>query len=168
MSKVRARDTQLEPCCTCELLALCDINAAIAIGTLLPAVEKRPAVPSIRCRHKRKAHKGEWGPSWGCRHRGLDTKASANRAAADKASSAEAKAAVDRWNAQLAAGRDILWSPTIRAVLLAGTSCRCVLPRRCSGRGDQYSAIRVSQNALPVLVSRRSRARDARSTGRKR
>jgi hypothetical protein len=39
--------------------------------------------------------------------------------------------------------------------------------RRCSGRGDQYSAIRISQNALPVLVSRRSRARDARSTGRK-
>ena len=99
---------------------------------------------------------------------GLDIKASTNRAAADKASSAEAKAAVDRWNAQLAAGRDILWSPTIRAVLLAGTSCRCVLPRRCSGRGDQYSAIRVSQNALPVLVSRRSRARDARTTGRKR
>jgi hypothetical protein len=39
--------------------------------------------------------------------------------------------------------------------------------RRCSGRGDQYSATRISQNALRVLVSRRSRARDARSTGRK-
>ena len=33
-------------------------------------------------------------------------------------------------------------------------SCRC-------------GAIRISQNALPVLVSRRSRARGARSTGRK-
>jgi hypothetical protein len=28
---------------------------------------------------------------------------------------------VDRWNEQLAAGRDTLWSPTIRAALLAGT-----------------------------------------------
>src|ERR1700749_1182989 len=28
---------------------------------------------------------------------------------------------VDRWNRRLAAGRDMLWSPTIRAALLAGT-----------------------------------------------
>jgi hypothetical protein len=32
---------------------------------------------------------------------------------------AEAKAVVDRWNEQLAAGRDMLWSPTIRATLIA-------------------------------------------------
>jgi hypothetical protein len=57
----------------------------------------------------------------GIRTRGLDIKASANRAAADKVSRADAKAVVDRWNAQLAAGRDMLWSPTIRAALLAGT-----------------------------------------------
>jgi len=31
----------------------------------------------------------------------------------------EAKAVVERWNEQLAAGRDMLWSPTIRAALLA-------------------------------------------------
>jgi hypothetical protein len=31
----------------------------------------------------------------------------------------EARALVDRWNEQLAAGRDMLWSPTIRAALLA-------------------------------------------------
>jgi hypothetical protein len=28
---------------------------------------------------------------------------------------------VDRWNRRLATGRDMLWSPTIRAALLAGT-----------------------------------------------
>ena len=38
-----------------------------------------------------------------------------------KASRADAKAVVDRWNEQLAAGRDMLWSPTIRAAVLAGT-----------------------------------------------
>jgi hypothetical protein len=57
----------------------------------------------------------------GARTRGLDIKASANRAAADRATLADAKAAVDRWNAQIAAGRDMLWSPTIRAAMLAGT-----------------------------------------------
>jgi hypothetical protein len=57
----------------------------------------------------------------GVRTRGLDIKAGAKRGADDKASSADAKAVVDRWNEQLAAGRDMLWSPTIRAALLAGT-----------------------------------------------
>jgi hypothetical protein len=33
---------------------------------------------------------------------------------------AEAKGVVERWNEQLAASRDMLWSPTIRAVLIAG------------------------------------------------
>ena len=28
---------------------------------------------------------------------------------------------IDRWNRRLAAGRDMLWSPTIRAALVAGT-----------------------------------------------
>jgi hypothetical protein len=28
---------------------------------------------------------------------------------------------VERWNEQLAAGREMLWSPTIRAAMLAGT-----------------------------------------------
>jgi hypothetical protein len=31
-----------------------------------------------------------------------------------------AKALIECWNEQLAAGRDMLWSPTIRAALLAG------------------------------------------------
>jgi hypothetical protein len=49
----------------------------------------------------------------GIRTRGLDMKA--------RAVSAEAKTVIQRWNDQLALGRDMLWSPTIRAALLAGT-----------------------------------------------
>jgi hypothetical protein len=47
----------------------------------------------------------------------LDSK----RDAADKAARAEAEAVIQRWNDQLALGRDMLWSPTMRAALLAGT-----------------------------------------------
>jgi hypothetical protein len=57
----------------------------------------------------------------GVRTRGLDIKAGAKRAAEDGAARAEAEAVIQRWNEQLAAGRDTLWSPTIRAALLAGT-----------------------------------------------
>jgi hypothetical protein len=55
----------------------------------------------------------------GIRTRGLDIKAGANRNAADEAARAEARAVVDRWNEQ-PAGRDMLWSPTIRGAMLAG------------------------------------------------
>ena len=44
-----------------------------------------------------------------------------NRDAADRAARADAKAVVDRWNEQLTASREMLWSPTIRAAMLAGT-----------------------------------------------
>jgi hypothetical protein len=57
----------------------------------------------------------------GVRTRGLDIKISAKQAAADRAARAEAEAVVQRWNDQRARGRDMLWSPTIRAALLAGT-----------------------------------------------
>jgi hypothetical protein len=57
----------------------------------------------------------------GVRTRGLDMKAGFRRDAADKAARAEAEAVIQRWNDQLAIGRGILWSPTIRAALLAGT-----------------------------------------------
>jgi hypothetical protein len=40
---------------------------------------------------------------------------------ADRAARLEAELVVDRWNLGLATGRDVLWSPTIRAALLAGT-----------------------------------------------
>jgi hypothetical protein len=48
-------------------------------------------------------------------------KAGFKRDAADRAARAEAKTVIQRWNDQLALGRDMLWSPTIRAALLAGT-----------------------------------------------
>jgi hypothetical protein len=66
---------------------------------------------------------------WGS-PRGLDIKAGAFRNAADKAARAEAEAVIQRWNDRLATGRDMLWSPTIRAALLAGTPwLDVVLPR---------------------------------------
>jgi hypothetical protein len=33
---------------------------------------------------------------------------------------------IQRWNEQFTAGRDMLWLPTIRVALLAGTARRCV------------------------------------------
>jgi hypothetical protein len=57
----------------------------------------------------------------GIRTRGLDIKVGAKHRAADKAARAEAQAVIERWNEQLAASRDMLWSPTIRAALIAGT-----------------------------------------------
>jgi hypothetical protein len=51
----------------------------------------------------------------GIRTRGLDTKAGAMRNAADKAARAEAEVVIQRWDEQLALGRDMLSSPTIRA-----------------------------------------------------
>jgi hypothetical protein len=57
----------------------------------------------------------------GIRTRGLDIAIHTKRQAADAAARAQAKAVIDRWNEQLAAGRDMLWSPTIRAALIAGT-----------------------------------------------
>jgi hypothetical protein len=57
----------------------------------------------------------------GVRTRGLDIAIAAKRQVADAAARAEAKAVVERWNEQLATSRDMLWSPTIRAALIAGT-----------------------------------------------
>jgi hypothetical protein len=59
--------------------------------------------------------------SMGVRTRGLDIKAGAAKLKADRAARAEAEAVIQRWNDQLSRGRDMLWSPTIRAALLAGT-----------------------------------------------
>jgi hypothetical protein len=68
----------------------------------------------------------------GIRTRGLDMKAGFKRDAANKAARAEAEDVIQRWNDQLALGRDMLWSPTIRAALLAGTPW---LDVHCPGRG---------------------------------
>jgi hypothetical protein len=55
------------------------------------------------------------------RTRGLDIATAAKQQVADAAARADAQAVIGRWNEQLAAGRDMLWSPTIRAALIAGT-----------------------------------------------
>jgi hypothetical protein len=57
----------------------------------------------------------------GVRTRGLDMAINAKREVADAAARAEAKAVIERCDEQLSASRDILWSPTIRAALIAGT-----------------------------------------------
>jgi hypothetical protein len=51
----------------------------------------------------------------GVRTRGLDIATNAKRQVADAAARAEAKGVVERWNEQLSASRNMLWSPTIRA-----------------------------------------------------
>jgi hypothetical protein len=61
------------------------------------------------------------GASMGVRTRGLDIKAGAAKLEADRAVRAEAELVIDRWNRRLATGRDMLWPPTIRAALIAGT-----------------------------------------------
>jgi hypothetical protein len=57
----------------------------------------------------------------GVRTQGLDIKTGAVKLRADRAARTEAELVVDRWNQRLATGRDMLWSPTIRAALGAGT-----------------------------------------------
>jgi hypothetical protein len=68
----------------------------------------------------------------GIRTRGLDIGIKARRQVADATARAEAKAVIERWNEQLAAGREMLWSPTIRAALIAGIPW---LDVHCSGCG---------------------------------
>jgi hypothetical protein len=58
--------------------------------------------------------------SMGVRTRGLDIKAGAAKLKADRAARLEAELVIDRWNRRLATGRDMLWSPTLRAALIAG------------------------------------------------
>jgi hypothetical protein len=56
----------------------------------------------------------------GVRTRGFDIKTSVAKLRTDRAARAEAEAVVERWNRRRATGRDTLWSPAIRAALLAG------------------------------------------------
>jgi hypothetical protein len=72
----------------------------------------------------------------GVRTRGLDIKADAAKLKADRAARFEAELVVDRWNRRLATGRDMLWSPTIRAALIAGA--RHLLPRLWDEPGERY------------------------------
>jgi hypothetical protein len=79
----------------------------------------------------------------GVRTRGLDIKAGAAKLKADRAARLEAELVIDRWNRRLATGRDMLWSPTIRAALVAGTPwldvfCPGCGPRRNVGSRPAY------------------------------
>lgn len=56
----------------------------------------------------------------GVRTRHLDALARWKAEVQTKAAVAEAVRVVERWNVELAAGRDLLWSPLIRAAVLAG------------------------------------------------
>jgi hypothetical protein len=59
----------------------------------------------------------------------------AQREAAEEAARKEAQQIVERWNRALAAGRGELWSPTIRAAVLAGMPWLDVYcPACCTGR----------------------------------
>jgi hypothetical protein len=92
-------------------------------------------------------------PTMGVRTRGLDIAINAKRQVADAAARAEAKAVIERWNEQLTASRDILWSPTIRAALIAGTPWLDVFCPGC-GTAGRSSSPRVGchPGARPPLL----------------
>jgi hypothetical protein len=76
------------------------------------------------------------------RTRGLDIAITAKRQVADAAARAEAKGVIERWNEQLAASRDMLWSPTIRAALIAGTPWLDVFcPACCTSRAMELRKV---------------------------
>jgi hypothetical protein len=57
----------------------------------------------------------------GVRTRTPDMIAAMRREAADRAKRDDAARVVERWNKAIAAGRDMWWSPTIRATIVGGT-----------------------------------------------
>jgi hypothetical protein len=73
----------------------------------------------------------------GVRTRVLDIKTGAAKLKADRAARLEAELVVDRWNRRLATGRDMLWSPTIRAALIAGTPWLDVFCPGCGTSRDR-------------------------------
>jgi hypothetical protein len=89
----------------------------------------------------------------GVRTRGLDIAIAAKRQVADAAARAEAKAVIERWNEQLSASRDMLWSPTIRAALIAGTPWLDVFFPGC---GTSRAIDLERSTAIPSPLSRPS------------
>jgi hypothetical protein len=84
--------------------------------------------------------------------RGLDIAINAKRQVADAAARPEAETVIERWNAQLAACRDILWSPTIRAVLIAGTPWLGVFCPGC-GTSRAIDLRRVDRHPLASVAT---------------
>jgi hypothetical protein len=94
----------------------------------------------------------------GVRTRGLDIKAGAAKLKAERAARLEAELVVDRWNRRLTTGRDMLWSPTIRAALVAGMPLAGrLLPRLRDEPGNRPTHRRSS----PIGLSRHAGARFA-------
>jgi hypothetical protein len=87
----------------------------------------------------------------GVRTRGLDIAIKAKRQVADAAARAAAKGVVERWNEQLAASREMLWSPTIRAALIAGTPW---LDVSCPGCGTSRAIdLRIDRHPLASVAT---------------
>ena len=100
----------------------------------------------------------------GVRTRGLDIANNAKRQVADAAARAEAKGVIERWNEQLAASRDILWSPTIRAALIAGTPWLDVFCPGCGTSGQStYGRSIVTRSRRSPPSSSGCGARGARN-----
>jgi hypothetical protein len=75
----------------------------------------------------------------GVRTRSLDIAVNAKQVA-DAAACAAAKAVIERWNEQLSASRDMLWSPTIRAALIAGRRSAQAAARAGQSAGGSLSS----------------------------
>jgi hypothetical protein len=93
----------------------------------------------------------------GVRTRGLDINAGAAKLKADRAARLEGEFVVDRWNRRLATGRDMLWSPTIRAALIAGTpfagSCKAgpIQANELIASGSSGRTIRPMASQMPSV-----------------
>jgi hypothetical protein len=123
----------------------CPTAGAFARGSRLTARHH----PSDAATHRGRHTKASEGAVMGVRTRGLDMKAGFKRDATDKAARAEAEAVVQRWNDQLALGRDMLWSPTIRAALIAGTPWLDVFCPGC-GQAGQLISVRSTGTRSPL------------------
>ena len=91
----------------------------------------------------------------GVRTRGHDLAAYLRDHAADQAARDDAARVIERWNRALATGRDMWWSPTIRAALVAGAPWLEVYCPGC----QTIRAIDIRTIGPPsACVSRQSRA----------
>jgi hypothetical protein len=99
--------------------------------------------------------------------RGLDIKAGAAKLKAERAARTEAELVVDRWNRRLATGRDMRWSPTIRAALVAGTPWLDVFCPGCGERVRHGASSNGADEGIPVGDDRQAHGVQARHRGGK-
>lgn len=96
----------------------------------------------------------------GVRTRHLDMVAKWKSQAEAQAAIAEAVRVVERWNGDIAAGREVWWSPTIRAAIVAGRPWLDVFCPGCgTGRAidvrtiDRHPIVSVGSLALGLKCS---------------